>query len=208
MTSRLDHIVVVAQSLESGATLVEAALGLRPGAGRKHPHMGTHNLLLALGPAVYLEVVAIDPDAAPVSRPRWFALDHIVSTPVARLAAWVASTDDIASDSCPELGAVETMEREGKTWQMTATADGSLPLAGAVPLLIQRRSPIHPAAVLRIEPPPSGTADTAPRSGSVSAVLARVHLYTEPKVTVTRGAAFALAAEIDTPFGLRALGDA
>ena len=54
MVARLDHITVVAPTLESGARYVEAALGVAPGAGRKHPGMSTHNLLLALGRDVYL----------------------------------------------------------------------------------------------------------------------------------------------------------
>ena len=31
--------------------------------GGRHPHMGTHNRLLSLGPDLYLEVIAVDPDA-------------------------------------------------------------------------------------------------------------------------------------------------
>jgi hypothetical protein len=102
MPSHLDHIVVVAPSLGMGAALVEQSLGTPPGLGRKHPHMGTHNLLLSLGPTVYLEVVAIDPDAPPVSRPRWFGLDHVpASQSAARLAAWVANTEDIHAPHQP-----------------------------------------------------------------------------------------------------------
>jgi hypothetical protein len=71
MAARLDHITVVAPSLEAGAAYVEAALGVVPGAGRTHPGMATHNLLLALGPDVYLEVISADPGAVPVRRPRF-----------------------------------------------------------------------------------------------------------------------------------------
>jgi hypothetical protein len=65
--TRLDHITVVAPSLEIGSTYVKAALGVVPGAGRTHPGMATHNLLLALGPTMYLEVISPDPRAAPVT---------------------------------------------------------------------------------------------------------------------------------------------
>ena len=61
MAARLDHITVVAPSLEAGSAYVEAALGVLPGAGRTHPGMATHNLLLALGSAVYLEVISAGP---------------------------------------------------------------------------------------------------------------------------------------------------
>jgi hypothetical protein len=207
MTSRLDHIVVVAQSLAAGSEFVEAALGQQPGPGRKHAHMGTHNLLLALGASVYLEVVAVDPEAAAISRARWFGLEDFRGGP--RLAAWVASTDDIFSSMSPELGTVETMQRAGRTWQMTTTADGSVPLGGAAPLLIQRSSGPHPAAVLpesnlrlrelRIQHP-------APTQ--VSALLSRIGLADPPRVAVVASASRALSAVVETPFGLRTLGEA
>ena len=66
MAARLDHITVVAPSLEAGSAYVEAALGVPPGTGRTHTGMATHNLLLSLGSAVYLEVISSDPGAAPV----------------------------------------------------------------------------------------------------------------------------------------------
>jgi hypothetical protein len=59
----LDHIAVVARSLEEGATYVEAVLGIGLSPGGKHDHMGTHNRLLSLGPHCYLEVISVDPDA-------------------------------------------------------------------------------------------------------------------------------------------------
>src|SRR5690349_1972766 len=119
MVARLDHITVVAPNLELGAAYVEAELGVRPDAGRTHPGMATHNLLLALGADAYLEVISVDPVALPVQRPRWFGLDLVLAGTPARLAAWVASTDAIAEAATPELGEVETMRREHHTWQMT-----------------------------------------------------------------------------------------
>jgi hypothetical protein len=206
--TRLDHITVVAPSLDIGSTYVEAALGVPPGIGRTHPGMATHNLLLALGPTVYLEVISPDPRAAPVMRPRWFGLDHVLPGSTARLAAWVASTDDIAGTAVPELGAVETMRRETHTWKMTATTDGSVPLDGAAPLLIQRSSSVHPAAAL----PQSGLELLRlrirhPAPARVLALFAKIGLASHPAVTVTQGNDCSLVAEIQTPFGLRELGE-
>ncbi len=209
MVARLDHITVVAPSLEAGSAYVEAALGVPPGKGRAHPGMATHNLLLALGPTVYLEVISPDPRAAPVTRPRWFGLDHIHLASRARLAAWVASTDDIAGTVVPELGDVETMRRETHTWQMTVRADGSLPLDGAAPLLIQRSSSGHPAAALA----QSGLnlqrlRIRHPAPAQVLALFAKIGLASQPAVTVMQGNECSLVAEIQTPFGLRELGEA
>ena len=38
--------------------------------------MGTHNRVLGMAGGMYLEVIAIDPDAAAPERPRWFGLDE------------------------------------------------------------------------------------------------------------------------------------
>lgn len=207
MNAHLDHIVVVAHTLAIGAEHVRTALGQAPGPGRRHPHMGTHNLLLSLGGLVYLEVVAVDPDAPPVSRPRWFGLDGVAGMPPARLAAWVARTDDIQASGRPELGAVETMQREGASWQMTSTSDGRPPLAGAGPLLIQRATAVHPAALL----PQSGLRLRElqirhPAPEQVRSLLSRIGLAATPAVSVSAGAACALVAAIETPSGLRTLG--
>jgi Glyoxalase-like domain len=209
MVARLDHITVVAPDLESGSTYVEASLGVPPGAGRVHPGMATHNLLLALGPGAYLEVISPNPALAPVARPRWFGLDHVLPGSPARLAAWVASTDDIAGTATPELGDVETMHRETHTWRMTVRADGSLPLGGAAPLLIQRSSSVEPAAVL----PQSGLQLQRlrirhPVPAHVLSLFAKIGLASQPEVTVTQGHQCSLVAEIQTPFGLREIGEA
>ena len=208
MPARLDHLVVVAPSLAAGAQFVEQSLGVMPGPGRKHPHMGSHNLLLSLGASVYLEVAAADPEAGPLSRPRWFGLDDLAPTSPPRLAAWVASTDDILSATSLELGHAETMQRDGRTWQMTVTPDGRPPMSGAAPVIIQRSGNVHPAAALadsslrlrqlRIE---------HPDPENVRALLLRIGLA-QGEVRVVHGARCRLVAEVETPLGLRTLSDA
>jgi hypothetical protein len=110
--------------------------------------MGTHNLLLSLGTSVYLEVVAVDPMRRPSPGPAGSGWTMCLPQSPARLAAWVANTDDIHAHTSPALGVVEQMEREGLTWQMTSTSDGQPPLSGAAPLLIQRATSFHPASRL------------------------------------------------------------
>lgn len=202
----LDHITVVAPSLDVGSRFVYQALGIEPGPGRTHPGMGTHNRLLALGEFVYLEVISPDPDAPPVSRPRWFGLDEVTPATLPRLAAWVARTDDITSAAIPELGPVETMSRAGHIWQMTVTSDGSLPLSGAAPSLIQRSSAVHPASVL----PDVGLRLRRlrihhPAPALVLAALERIGLDSDPEVAVLHGNTCTLVAEIETPSGPREL---
>ena len=50
MQLELDHLAVSAASLAEGAAAVEAVLGVTLAPGGVHPHMGTHNRLLSLGP--------------------------------------------------------------------------------------------------------------------------------------------------------------
>ena len=71
----LDHLVLATQNLAQGSTWLEDHLGVTLSAGGSHAAMGTHNRLLKLGSALYLELIAIDPLACAPSRPRWFALD-------------------------------------------------------------------------------------------------------------------------------------
>lgn len=207
MTSRLDHITIVASSLESGSAYVKAALGVAPGPGREHPSMATHNLLMALGSSVYLEVIAANPAAAPVSRARWFGIDDIPDGATPRLAAWVASTNDIVGATVPAIGQVETMYRDLHTWRMAFRSDGTLALDGAVPLLIQRAPNADPVAAL----PKSSLQFKSlhivhPAPEEVLALFATMDLAATPHVTVAKGAICNLVAEIQTPSGIRMLG--
>lgn len=73
---RIDHITITAPSLAAGAEFVSQTLGVLPQVGGEHPRMGTHNLLLRLGDALFLEVISPNPLVPAPARPRWFALDN------------------------------------------------------------------------------------------------------------------------------------
>lgn len=134
----LDHLVIAARTLEEGAAYVEAVLGLGLTRGGKHPHMGTHNLLLSLGDQEYLEVIAIDPGAEPPDRPRWYSLDEFRDAP--RMTNWAVRTDDLdaALDEAPEgSGEVFELERGDLRWAMAVPQTGRLPFDNAMPALIE-----------------------------------------------------------------------
>ncbi|WP_374088983.1 VOC family protein [Methylomicrobium lacus] len=151
LRSHIDHIVITAPSLEVGVEYVRQTLGVIPQVGGEHPRMGTHNSVLKLGEKRYLEVIAINPNALQPDRPRWFRLDDPDASEPIRLATWIAHTNDIhaaATASPIPLGEVESMSRGQMNWLITLPADGSLPLQGIAPTLIQWPPGVHPAATL------------------------------------------------------------
>ncbi|QJI39569.1 VOC family protein [Pseudomonas sp. ADAK2] len=151
MKSTLDHLAIVAPDLDTGCAFVSRALGVELQPGGAHPRMGTHNRLLRLGADIYLEVIAIDPSAQRPDRPRWFGMDDLAVDTPPRLATWVARTDDIhaMSEACRAIvGDPEPMTRGTLAWQITIPADGSLPLNGSAPTLIQWAQTPHPASAM------------------------------------------------------------
>lgn len=144
---RLDHLVVAAADLNSGREYIEDLLGVQTEAGGRHRAMGTHNRLLRLGADQYLEIIAIDPDAAPPGRPRWFGLDdpalraRIQAAPT--LVAWVARTASLDTNAArapyvaTEIG---DWARDDLRWRLTVPPDGGLLGEGALPLLIEWRT--------------------------------------------------------------------
>lgn len=144
-----DHLVLAARELDAGVAWLEERLGVTLATGGKHARMGTHNRLLGLGADLYLELIAIDPQASPIDRPRWFGLDTLdLPEQRPRLIHWVARSDDLARDlaACRhDAGDILAMERGDFRWRITVPADGHLPGGGLLPTLIQWDVPFHPA---------------------------------------------------------------
>ena len=210
MRCEIDHIVIAAPDLAAGAGLVRRSLGVAPQAGDEHVRMGTHNLLLRLGDSLYLEVIAPNPNAPDPGRPRWFELDEMSPEAPPRLATWVARTDDIRSTvaaSSEPLGKVEPMSRGELSWLITIPADGSLPLAGIAPTLIEWHTQAHPAVRLR-ETGCSLVRLEAfhPDASRVSALLRSLSVQGEVSVApLPAGSRPYLVAHIRTPDGLRSI---
>jgi Glyoxalase-like domain len=171
MTSRIDHLIVVADTLDQGTQWCEATLGALPVAGGRHALMSTHNRLLAISserfPQCYLEVIAIDPDAPPPARARWFGMDgaalreavreaprfvHAAArTQMIEMLRWglincgIHPGDPIAAHRDTPAGRL--------SWRIMLRDDGTLACGGAVPTLIEWQGP-HPSERL----PPSSVA--------------------------------------------------
>jgi hypothetical protein len=141
----LDHLTVVARSLEEGSAYISRNLGIDMPCGGKHPRMGTHNKLLSLGGQTFLELIAIDPDAPAPTRPRWFDLDRFDGTP--KLRTWVLRTTDIRaelSDAYPDSGHATEITRGNLNWLISISDNGKLPMDGAFPTLIEWPDGVEP----------------------------------------------------------------
>lgn len=134
-----DHIAFAAPSLKEGVSHLHALTGLTVPTGGEHPDMGTHNHLTALGPDTFAEVIAINPEASKPDHPRWFNLDHVTEPKT----AWLLRTDDIegcitkAATIGIDLGRAMPLQRGDLRWRFTVCDDGTIPLEGAAPLILQ-----------------------------------------------------------------------
>ena len=144
---KLDHLTVIAPTLDEGVRHVSQCLGIDVPFGTRHKYMGTHNHRLQLGDLTYLEIVALDPDGMTPDRPRWFGLDSIETVRLdwaegRRLRGWVASTPDINGEMRKHKGIFGervALPFAKPEFDFSIPPDGSLPLDGAVPSLIDHR---------------------------------------------------------------------
>ena len=94
----IDHLMWAVPDLAAGVDRLESLTGVRAASGGAHPGMGTANVLLGLGPGVYLEVIGPDPA---LDEPTGFgALLAALDAP--ELRSWAIRTDDI-DQACAAL---------------------------------------------------------------------------------------------------------
>lgn len=212
LKSVIDHLVVTAGSRDAGSAWLAERLGVEPRRGGEHPRMGTHNALVRLGAAAYLEAIAVNPAAARPSRARWFGLDRLPACAAPQLATWVVRTTDIDAAAVTlgslVLGPIEDMARDSLTWRITIPDDGRMPLDGAAPSLIQWSGTEHPAAAL----PDVGCeleelAIRHPQADLVGALLREIGFDGPVKLSLAESGRSRLTARIRTPAGPRVLGD-
>lgn len=199
----VDHLVYATPDLERGVKEIERLIGVSPTPGGQHPGRGTRNALVALGPDVYLEIVATDPDQPSPATPRWLGIDTIVTS---TLTTWAAKSSALAElraravENGVPLGEVKSGARQRPdgarlSWQLTEPE----PLIedGVIPFFIDWGGSPHPARSL-----PGGATLTDlriehPDVERVQRMLDVLGL----DVTVTSAATPALVAIIDGPHG-------
>lgn len=197
----IDHLVFAAPDLAAAMEQVEELLGSRPEPGGRHPDWGTHNAILPLGRAVYLEVIAPDPEAA--VQAEIFGLDRVTEP---RLVTWAAKVTDIearrvaAAGRGAKLGEIlagsrETPEGSVLRWRLTDPA--AVLGDGLVPFLIDWGSSPHPAADRESPCRFLGLRGEHPEPGRIRELLDAVGV----EIPVGRGADPRLIASMETPAG-------
>lgn len=180
MRTQIDHLVVMAATLEAGVQWCEETLGITPGPGGEHEKYGTHNRLFKIAspqfPLAYFEIIAINPAAVIPKRAqvtRWFDMDNpalqkaVAQQP--RLVHFVSSTDDVKAarhlwrTQGIERGQIVHASRKSNkgtlNWQITVREDGDRLFNGTLPTLIQWGKP-DATDPLRLHP-----RNSLPRSG-------------------------------------------
>lgn len=217
----LDHLVVMAASLDEGLAWCEASLGVTPDVGGQHAFMGTHNRLLRISSpafaASYLEIIAIDPQGqAPSGHRRWFDMDDAalqaqVRSQGPQLTHWVARANDIgqATEALCALGHAAGMPQAASrqtprgllAWQIGLRPDGQRLLQGLLPTLIEWGEQ-HPEASMADK----GVALQQlqllhPDAPALHTALQALGLGNHPALQVDHAATPALVAHLHTPKG-------
>ncbi|PZO03717.1 MAG: riboflavin deaminase [Hyphomicrobiales bacterium] len=209
---QLDHLTVIAPDLAEGVAHVRSCLDLDVPFGQRHDYMGTHNHLLQLGGSVYLEIVALDPDGSHPGRSRWFGLDDGNSVrrnwdEGRRLRGWVARADGIDAVLAGReavLGRKGSLPPIGSSFDFAIPDDGSLPLDGAMPSIIDRRGKPRPmAAIADLGARLRSLILAYPEPETVSKLYRELAIDRPPEVV--DGARLRYRARIETPSGLKEL---
>jgi len=148
----IDHLVYASDDLPLASHTITELLGVAPTPGGSHVGRGTHNELLSLGDATYLEVIGPDPAQPAPEGPRPFGIDALAAP---ALVAWcvrpLRPLADIVTEARAagiEFGEVFAMSRRRPDgvlleWQLTLPQlDG--PLGRALPFMIDWGGSSHP----------------------------------------------------------------
>jgi Glyoxalase-like domain len=199
----VDHLVYGVANLETGIDELERSLGVRAAGGGQHLGRGTHNALLALGGASYLEIIAPDPEQNRTQAALAFGLETLERSQLIGWAIRTAAIDALVAEARAagyDPGPIDSMERlrpDGTVLQWRLTSTPFSPSRFVVPFVIDWGGSSHPS-----ETAPAGVALVAlriehPDPASIQPALGALHVA----VPVAHGPKPALIAALDTPRG-------
>lgn len=197
---QLDHIAISGETLAQATAYVEARLEVCLQEGGTHDLFQTHNRLLGLEAGLYLEALAVLPQAAALDGPRMFGIDRFRGP--ARLTNWICRCDDLdetLSGLPAGFGKAVEVARGDLRWRMAVPDAGFLPFDNCAPAFIQWLGDKRPAPMLK----PSGCCLSLlevshPQAAELAQMLAP--LKHDKRIVFTPGQA-GLRAQFETPKG-------
>lgn len=201
---QVDHIVYATRDLHATIVKLEKLLGVRANFGGKHPGGGTQNALISLGPRMYLEIMAPDPEQPDPPRGRPFGIDELKEP---HIVAWLAKGRDlralVASAKKKGIGLGEFREGSRQrpdgvrlSWQFT---DPWVRVGdGIVPVFIDWGSSPHPSDGGAKGATLVGLRAEHPQPAQIKAMLNSLGV----RLNVESGSRPAIIAVIQTPHGL------
>jgi len=176
LSATLDHVVVMAASLEQGLEWAQETLGVKPQIAAEVTRFGTKSAWIKMAtptfPLAYLEIIALNPLVTHLPKgveSRWFDMDDKALResvkPEPRLIHWVANVIDLhAAHSLFRMQQIERGQAIACTnntakgvqnWTLTVRPDGQRLFDGCAPSLVQWGKPnaaepmkLHPRNVL------------------------------------------------------------
>lgn len=200
MAATLDHLLWGGPDLDGAVATLENLTGVRATPGGKHPELGTHNALIALGSKAFVEIIAPDPSLESGALAR-----RLQSLEAPSLLMWAAQIQDAgataerATREGYQTAVVEghRTQPDGQTVRWTnvfVTGHGAGIL---IPFFIQWDASAHPASTaaagLRLK---SFRAET-PQPEALRAVLEALDV----KLAVRKSAHARLVAVLESPNG-------
>jgi len=200
MTASLDHLLWAAPDLTGAITKLEKLTGVQAAPGGRHPHLGTHNGLTALGDKVYLELIAPCPEYP--SGPR---SDQFAALAQPALFTWAACVNDAEQaaqqaraaglDAIVNNGRRQTLDGAVLQWK-TVQLSGH-PFGTLVPFLIDWLETEHPSR----RAPAGITLQTFHLKSPDSKALINLFDRLDIQAVVDPSEAAGLTALLDTPKG-------
>lgn len=200
---QLDHIVYAVHDLEKAMQEVSKRLGVPVVYGGQHKSEGTHNALVNLGNACYLELLAIDKSNTEFSGNRWMGIDLLNKAQVTR---WAIKSDDLQKDTAilkkahSNMGVIKGGSRkktDGTTLTWALAMPLAKPLVEVLPFMVDWKNSVHPTESLPKLCTLVGLQATHPQPESVWPTLEALGVELDLK----KGEQIGLKIVIDAPNG-------
>ena len=195
-----DHLLWGAADLDQAIAALAERTGVRATPGGRHPDLGTHNAIAALGHKRFLEIIAPDPALQPGALAR-----RLASMKIPTLIMWAARTPSAADTAARaeaagyQAAVIDGHRRrpDGMVVRWTNVFVSGHGAGTLVPFFIEWNDGSHPA-----DDGPRGLRLQALRAETPQAEALRAVLKAlDVRLAVREGPASRLVAVLDTPRG-------